>query len=87
MPVDSPANNPVGKKAFQYELKSRGVDGFIKWQDGISEDKARSQKRDFENKTDAQTKEFCWDSMPKFGYSHIPDERWPFPKKEIAHGR
>ena len=87
MPETPRVDNPVGKKAFQYELKTRGVKGFINWQDENASKEAAGKKRDFENAADAKSKEFAYDVAPKVGYSHIPAERWPFPQKELQHGR
>lgn len=87
MPETSRVENKVEKKAFQHELTTRGVKGFIGWQDEISKKESEGKKRDFDNAADAKSKEFAWDITPKFGYSHIPAERWPFPEKELQHGR
>jgi hypothetical protein len=87
MPNSPRVDNPVGRQAFQHELKTRGIKGFTNWQDDIASQQAASKKRDFDNTAEAKSKEFVWENTLKFGYSHIPDSRWPFPPKEIQHGR
>lgn len=65
-----------GRKRFEYALRSKGPDGIWKQHKANRDVEAAQKKRAAQNVVEAAALETLKEGSLRFGYSHIPAERW-----------